>query len=193
MSKTTLLSLPNKKLKASMRDDEFILSFGLPAGLSCPYAGECKKICYAKHGNYLYKEPVNKRANNYAVACSPKFVELMNAELKTWSYVKKLLIRIHDSGDFFSPAYLDKWIEIARANPSVTFYAYTKSVAMVKSRDIPDNMIIGYSWGGLQDYLIEPGDRQIRVFDKIVPDGWVDGTKDDHVMMNNLKTGLVKH
>lgn len=191
--KKTLLSLPNKKLKKSMHDDEFILSFGLPARITCPCAGECAKWCYGGHGNYLYREPIEKRARNLEIAASPEFVELMNAELKTWSYVKKLLVRIHDTGDFFSPRYLEDWITIARMNPDVTFYAYTKCVKMVKEHELPDNFIVGFSYGGTQDDLIEPGDRQIKVFKKEVPEGWVNGSDDDHVMMNNLKTGLIYH
>jgi protein gp88 len=32
----------------------------------------------------------------------------------------------HDSGDFFSDAYLLAWLRIFRARPDVNFYAYTK-------------------------------------------------------------------
>jgi hypothetical protein len=40
--------------------------------------------------------------------------------------VKPVAIRIHATGDFYSQSYLNKWIEIAAALPSVDFYAYTK-------------------------------------------------------------------
>lgn len=34
--------------------------------------------------------------------------------------------RVHESGDFYSAAYVDKWADIARRHPGLTFYAYTK-------------------------------------------------------------------
>lgn len=35
--------------------------------------------------------------------------------------------RIHDSGDFDTPEYADKWHSIVKQNPDINFYAYTKS------------------------------------------------------------------
>jgi hypothetical protein len=35
-------------------------------------------------------------------------------------------VRIHDSGDFYSRAYLSAWLEIMRARQRTRFYAYTK-------------------------------------------------------------------
>ncbi len=34
-------------------------------------------------------------------------------------------IRVHDSGDYYSRAYLDKWLAIAIHNPQVRFYMST--------------------------------------------------------------------
>lgn len=49
----------------------------------------------------------------------------MIAELRR---VRKTYIRIHDSGDFYSQAYLDKWVTIIKANPAKRFYCYTTSL-----------------------------------------------------------------
>lgn len=38
----------------------------------------------------------------------------------------KRFFRIHDSGDFFSPAYLEAWKQVARALPDITFWAPTR-------------------------------------------------------------------
>jgi hypothetical protein len=38
-----------------------------------------------------------------------------------------LVCRIHVAGDFFSPSYLSKWIEIAARSPNTRFFTYTRS------------------------------------------------------------------
>jgi hypothetical protein len=59
---------------------------------------------------------------------------------------KKSVIRIHESGDFYSVAYFKKWIEIAKKLPGKTFYAYTKSWFIAQHLDeLPDNFIIIFS------------------------------------------------
>lgn len=74
-------------------------------------------------------------------------------------------MRIHDSGDFFADWYLDLWVRIADRFPDVLFYAYTKEVAMLKGRTLPDNMRVLFSTGGLQDHMIDPDtDRHADVF-----------------------------
>jgi hypothetical protein len=40
------------------------------------------------------------------------------------------VVRIHTSGDFFSPSYIAMWTWIADCNPSIKFYAYTRSWAV---------------------------------------------------------------
>ncbi len=38
-----------------------------------------------------------------------------------------LVCRIHVAGDFYSPGYLGKWIEIAASSPNTRFFTYTRS------------------------------------------------------------------
>jgi hypothetical protein len=66
-------------------------------------------------------------------------------------------IRVHIGGDFFNQTYFDAWMEIARRNPSIVFYSYTKSLAFWVSRldNIPSNYRLTASRGGKQDDLIE--------------------------------------
>jgi hypothetical protein len=74
-------------------------------------------------------------------------------------------VRVHDSGDYYSKAYLDKWIEIAIHNPHVRFYSYTNSVEMLKSADLPDNYDIIFSDSGKQkDKINTKVDRHTRIF-----------------------------
>jgi len=66
------------------------------------------------------------------------------------------LVRIHESGDFWTQVYFDAWLEVARNNSHMKFYAYTKSLGMWYERrqQIPDNMYLTASVGGTLDYLL---------------------------------------
>jgi hypothetical protein len=65
-------------------------------------------------------------------------------------------IRIHASGDFFNQQYFDMWIDIAKDNPDVEFWAYTKSLNFWINRlaEIPNNLELTASYGGNYDELI---------------------------------------
>ncbi len=66
-------------------------------------------------------------------------------------------VRIHGSGDFFSQEYFDQWLQVARDNPNVLFWAFTKSIQFWINRlgQIPKNFTLQASYGSLQDDLIE--------------------------------------
>ena len=50
-------------------------------------------------------------------------------------------VRIHDSGDYYSKVYLQKWIDIANLFPEIKFYSYTNSVAMLKEATLPGVLV----------------------------------------------------
>ena len=61
------------------------------------------------------------------------------------------------SGDFYSQKYFDMWLKICKDNPTVEFWAYTKSLNYWVNRlnEIPYNLILTASMGGKHDRLIE--------------------------------------
>lgn len=67
------------------------------------------------------------------------------------------LCRIHEGGDFWSLQYLKAWLLVARWNPDIRFYAYTKSLMMWYNvrNIIPFNFYLTASAGGTLDYLIK--------------------------------------
>ena len=103
----------------------------------------------------------------WAASKSPNFVARMVDEL---SRRKCDVVRIHDSGDFYTLAYILKWWEIAKAFPGRTFLAYTKMVPTFKTLETngqyaPDNIKVIYSMGGKWDGLIcRDKDNHSRVF-----------------------------
>jgi hypothetical protein len=134
-TRVSLLSAPSKMPG---------FSFGTTAGLSCPGAhyGEnaiCSD-CYAKKGRYIFG--VVRRAQRtrfeWARLCMrsqlgrDQFTGHMTdtigeAEVR---YPRGYL-RIHDSGDFFNPAYVRCWTQICAALPHMQFWAPTRSYRLL--------------------------------------------------------------
>jgi hypothetical protein len=112
-------------------------------------------------------------------------------------------LRVHDSGDFFNPEYLQLWLDIAYARPNVQFYAYTKSVSWVKAAQaagqVPKNFTIVFSFGGREDALIDKAkDRHSWVFssnEAMLAAGYADTTEtDDNAANPSVRcVGLVYH
>jgi Gene product 88 len=186
-----LLTMNNSKLKA-----DGIHVWSLEAGKTCPMAAACAKYCYAKKGAYTWPGTVKKRRDNFQLTLRDDFVALMNAEIK--SKKKIHTVRVHDSGDFYNSAYLEKWIQISKDNPAVVFYAYTKSVLLVKNHILPENLRVTFSIGGLQDNLITPADRQARIFndfETMTSEGYANASHSDLVTAYGPvnKIGLIAH
>ncbi|WP_417750547.1 GP88 family protein [Saccharothrix xinjiangensis] len=137
--------------------------------VTCPAAGVCAAVCYARVGTFRFPKVLAKHQRNLRRILSdlPQWRQDMLAELAAPRFRGGRYLRIHDAGDFFSDAYLDAWLAIARATSGMTFYTYTKEVARFKRLVEPDpplNWRWVYSYGGKQDHLIAPGDRVADVF-----------------------------
>lgn len=175
---------------------------------TCPNAGACATVCYARNGTFNFSNVKAAHTRNLdLVLDSPEgFVAQVNEELRhkrfrptgsarqydfsiendyarLWARNGGAAVRIHDSGDFFSQEYLDLWKSIAEANPQVLFYAYTKEVEMFKKNDFPANFLYLFSTGGLQDDLIDmDNDRHADVFpsaESMRSAGYTDQEKSD--------------
>lgn len=160
-----LLSTGNTKIKKNKINTA---TFGLQAVKTCPGRGSCAKECFATVGNYSFDVVKNKQKERLKASKKKNFVEIINAEIVA---LNTGAVRIHDSGDYYSEAYLRKWIQIAEANPDVIFYSYTKSLKFLKKDadtwriSLPTNFVITLSYGGKHDYLINPAkDKHALVF-----------------------------
>jgi len=189
----------NSKMKKMTGVKTF--NWGIPAfrsktGFStCPKAGICVKGCYAKQGTYTWSNVSQAFETRLNLSQGPDFVPTINAEIKRRKVER---LRIHDSGDFYSIEYLDKWIDIINLNPNTTFYAYTKMVDMFNNYpNIPSNLIIIYSYGGKEDKLIKETDRHSQVFEnaeELLAAGYIDASKNDsNAISINPKVGLIYH
>ena len=100
--------------------------FNLPHRVTCPGATEeCKKYCYARKAEVQYKQVIPYRYRNLELSKQKDFVERMCEEI---SHTRTMTaVRIHESGDFYNQAYVDKWAKIAKTFPHIQFTFYTKS------------------------------------------------------------------
>jgi len=169
-----LLGTGNTKLKKTAKEfDVKIFNFSIPAGndkasgkITCPFAGSCLKLCYAKKGMYRFGNVERALSKRYEASKQENFVDRITWELSRVKKDKQIYVRIHDSGDFYSPTYFAKWLEIARLNPSVRFYAYTKSHSFIRGNfAIPENMDLIFSLGSTRDELIDQeNERHSKIF-----------------------------
>tara|TARA_R110000744_G_scaffold304025_1_gene412599 strand:- start:1306 stop:1929 length:624 start_codon:yes stop_codon:yes gene_type:complete len=205
-----LLTQNSKMKKTSLKNNAKIFNFSIPAyktksgKITCPFAAACVKYCYAQKGNYtrfpIVQELMEKK---YEISKQTNFNSLMNEEIKK---KKATHVRIHDSGDFYSIKYLQKWIQIAEFNPSIIFYAYTKSIKffvndLFPDTDtllLPDNMKIIFSEGSKTDELINAREhRHARIFktsEELNAAGYIDASENDlQAITDNKKVGLIFH
>ena len=163
-----LLTQNSKIKKTSKKLEVRLFNFGIPAyksasgKITCPFAGDCVKFCYAKKGAYIWSNVKPAFEKRYELTKTDDFVDKMNEEI---AKKKPDYVRVHDSGDYYSRAYLDKWLDVAKQNPHVRFYSYTNSVEMLKNAALPANYDIIFSDSGKQKHLIdERNDRHTKIF-----------------------------
>ena len=121
---------------------------------TCPGAASCQIYCFARKGGYVQWKSSSlsqSRILNFLLNDPEGFKNRLNTELaeakeKAANKNIKVALRWHDAGDFFSPSYWDLAKEVAKENPDIYFYAYTK-MANVANTPKPNNFIINFSSG----------------------------------------------
>jgi hypothetical protein len=144
----------NRKLKNN--DKVRFAIWNLPAVSSCPFATEhCKKSCYALKAERIYPQTLPSRQKNYADSLRDDFTEKMittieNALNSKKFNGKKMIFRIHESGDFYNLEYTEKWVNTCKRfenDNRVIFWAYTKSLIYFVncgygSENFPQNLTV---------------------------------------------------
>ena len=199
-----LLTQNSKLKKTSKALGLRVFNFGIPAyksasgKLTCPMADECIMFCYAKKGAYIWSNVKPAFENRYQLSKTDEFIDAMNNEIKR---KKPDYVRVHDSGDYYSKAYLQKWIQVAIHNPSVKFYSYTNMIDMMLKTSLPDNYDIIFSDSGKQKNLIdERKHRHTKIFTStsdLLSAGYTDASSVDLMATKwfnkTNKVGLVFH
>ncbi len=181
----------NSKLKL-----EDIYKFSLPVLKTCPQALACKHFCYGLKGHYVtYKDCIDQaHMNNLKFSKSKYFEQLLVTEI-----IKRKIktIRLHDTGDFYSQAYLNKISRIAAFCPDTFFYAYTKSLHLDFDDflTLPNTKII-QSFGGKLDNRIDKRKPHCIIFNSkehLEQDNYVDCSKSDLLAIKSNRIGLILH
>ena len=179
MKQLLKMSKGNKKLKQT-------LIFDLPSGRTCPMASECHSYAVLnKDGKLTIKDGDNNKFRCFAASQEAQYpnvykarkynldlileslkgeygfyrtYELINASIEKHKTRNINKVRIHSSGDFFNGEYLRCWFAVARLNPLMKFYCYSKSLHLFGTNvSIPDNFFLTASMGGKRDDLIHKG------------------------------------
>jgi hypothetical protein len=154
-----------------------VMTFSLPAGWTCPFAQACLSKadretgrikdgpktefrCFAASDEQIRPSVRNARWHNLELLKNlrkDQMTALILSSLASFASV----VRIHVSGDFFSQAYFDAWLEVARQRPKTAFYCYTKAIPywIARKESIPNNLVLTASLGGTHDHLIKHGLR----------------------------------
>lgn len=148
--------------KGSTKLGESIFGWALEAGATCPgKTPTCSHWCYASHGRFCTEQMKARNAWRLGQAKKAGFVDRVCDEIFRRGV---LILRVHVGGDFFSPKYTQKWIEIAARNPNVKMFAYSRSWRVEKVRPLL------YAWGALPNVrLWLSADRD--AYPKNVPQG----------------------
>lgn len=118
-----LLVQGNEKLSQA------IMHYDLPAALTCPGSSKlCRKHCYALRGRFVFPQVQERLHHCFQASKRKDFPHLMVEEIKRKG--SAFVLRIHCAGDFYSPAYVRKWIEVVKASPNTRFFGYTRSWAV---------------------------------------------------------------
>jgi hypothetical protein len=144
---------------------------------------------------FTFKKTKAKLKYNYNESLKKSFVNRIQYELNK---LRCTHVRINTSGDFYNAEYLEKWINLAECNPNIMFYGYTKSISLCKAYIIPNNMILRYSYGGIEDHLINPIKDRHAIICKDLKElknkGLINGSKDDlQCIKPDLGLGLIYH
>lgn len=179
----------NKKLQEKLRKNNThpltgeslkVVSFDLLAGITCPYAKVCQAhISVDSTGKRKVIDGKDQTVRCYAVSLEAVYTNVYKAHLHNTNLLKACktkeeiidlislslpkrvnTVRIHSSGDYFTRAYFEAWVEVAKLNPMIHFYSYTKALPFVwANREVLkdlSNFKVTMSKGGHRDDLIEP-------------------------------------
>ena len=155
-----------------------VYSISLLSGFSCSFAKDCQtyaienKItkkrtvldgknaefrCFSAIQESQYTSVYNQRKHNFdSILAIRNDVEKITSLIMDSLPKKADYIRVHVGGDFVTSEYMLAWFNVARMNPTIKFYAYTKAIGWMQDNEDmrPKNFRMIASYGSKQDNLI---------------------------------------
>jgi hypothetical protein len=100
-------------------------SFSLPVITTCPGKSPfCEVYCYGLKGMFILPKIKDKNEERLDATLKADFVSRIINEIRSTGAPA---FRLHVIGDFYSPEYIVKWIEIANSLQEVVFFGSTRS------------------------------------------------------------------
>ena len=129
-----------------------VTSLNFPIEYTCNHSCECYKEskCYAESGCYLFANNQAGYSENYNFykACDKEtFIKAVQLGI---DYYGNKLFRYFTCGDIPNYAFIDCMVELAKNNPDIMFWTYTKKYHLVNlwldcNGDLPENLTIIFS------------------------------------------------
>jgi len=160
--------------KGNAKLDSFIRTYSMPAAYTCPSANLCQSFanretgkitdgkntlwrCFAASSESIFPNVRQSRWNNFELIKSCKTIGKMVALIQSSIPNNTTYIRCHVSGDFYNEMYFRAWLLVAKNNPAIIIYGYTKQIHfLVKyKKQLPSNFRFTASYGGKYDVLIK--------------------------------------
>ena len=144
------------------------ICFNLPIEYTCSHCCECYKLslCYAEGGCYNFPDNQAKYSENlkfFRETDRETFIQALQLAIDSIGFK---LFRWFTCGDIVNSLFLDYMVEIARNNPDVEFWAYTKKYAICNKyveshggsieKAFPANLVIIFSHWLNQDKTYYP-------------------------------------
>ena len=110
--------------------------FNTRAVIDCPCRSKgCEVVCYATKGNHVFPSVKKSRERSFVDSQRGDFADAMIYTIRTEKTSARyknatMIIRIHESGDFYSVQYLKKWVKVwaeTKNDDGVVYVFYTKS------------------------------------------------------------------
>ena len=188
--------------------DAQIASWALPAVSTCPGAKDCLSYCLALQGRYTTQPVADLRFRNRVALQRAEdangiegMADLLFDCFKSWivslpGVTTHAIMRLHDSGDFFSQSYVDAMTQaIERVHAFIDGhprlkgmefrpYGYTKSLNLELDELIKAGVSLVQSHGGRFDKLIDPSlpISQVGTKESKPPSNeWRSGQSDEHM------------
>ena len=142
VDKTAYLSHGNTKLVSDIKEEKdgtLFLIWNIPARKTCPFATKlCSENCSAVKAETVYPDCLPCRERNFAF--TKETIEFASFMIRALHYIcnlkkykthPRIVIRVHESGDFYDIDYMIAWFTVAYFCydiKNVTFMAYSKSI-----------------------------------------------------------------
>lgn len=158
----------NAKMEKSETNESTTYNVGIPAlrGLvydienkefyivnTCPGAGACTRVCYARRGRYVIQSSIflkQTRILNLLLNYPDKFEKLLKHEIEVLAIRndnKKVIFRWNDAGDFFTKKYFEIAVRITKELNAEGYnfesYAHTKIGGIYNLKD--PNITLSFS------------------------------------------------